>query len=50
MMDVSFADMILNFGFASLCCFYLLTRVTTAIDNNTKALRDLEILIKSKMG
>lgn len=37
-----------NFGFSAVCCFYLLTRVTTAIDNNTKALKDLEILIKSR--
>lgn len=48
-MSEQIIEVISNFGFASVCCFYLLTRVTTAIDNNTKALRDLESLIKIKL-
>ena len=48
-MDNSIFQTVSNFGFASLCCFYLLTRVTRAIDENTKVLKELEILLRSDL-
>lgn len=47
-------DFLLNvletFGFPAVMCFYLITRTTRAIDNNTAALKSLTKEIRRRMS